>query len=102
MEVLSNLTGFDWDKGNRDKNWVKHKVSDAECEEILFNIPSVVFPDEGHSESEKRYYALGSTDMNRLLFLVFTVRRDRIRVISARDMTKKERKRYQELKKENL
>ena len=80
---------------------VKHKVSDAECEEVLFNIPLVVFPDKEHSESEKRYYALGSTDMDRLLFLVFTVRRDRMRVISARDMTKKERKKHHELKKEN-
>ena len=96
MEVLSGLTGFEWGTGNRNKNWKKHKVSDIESEEVFFNIPLVVFPDKNHSKTEDRYYLLGKTEEGRLLFVVFTRRPDRIRVISARDMTKKERRRYHE------
>ena len=98
MEILSGLTGFDWDKGNRNKNWIKHKVSDVESEEVFFNLPLVVFPDKTHSKAEDRYYLLGKTDDGRFLFVVFTTRGDNIRVISARDMKKKERRCYHEIK----
>ncbi len=101
METLSTFIGFEWDKGNKDKNWVKHRVSDAECEEVFFNIPLVVFPDKVHSRVEDRYYLLGRTDGDRLLFIVFTMRGDKIRIISARDVTRKERKCYYEETKEN-
>ncbi len=101
MEILSKFTGFDWDGGNKGKNWAKHKVSDTECEEVFFNIPLVVFPDRVHSKTEERYYVLGKTNSGRSLFLVFTVRGDKIRVISARDMTKKERRRYHESKEDH-
>ncbi|MBI4600756.1 MAG: BrnT family toxin [Planctomycetes bacterium] len=92
---LSQFTGFDWDEGNNTKNWRKHRVTNAECEEIFFNQPLLVFYDKSHSGREDRYYALGTTDMRRLLVVVFTARRDLIRVISARDMTRVERRRYE-------
>ncbi len=94
-DLLEKATGFDWDEGNAEKNWVSHRVSPSECEQIFFNLPMIVSEDVKHSQSESRYYALGQTNTGRGLFLVFTIRRDLIRVISARDMNKKERKAYQ-------
>ena len=96
MDILAGVDGFDWDKGNIEKNWEKHKVAHIECEEIFFNSPIVVKEDAIHSESENRYYVLGKTDTQRLLFVVFTIRGNKIRVISARDMNRKERKVYNE------
>ena len=97
-ELLLECTGFEWDEGNRDKNWIKHKVSNSECEEIFFNQPLIINFDKNHSKIEIRFYALGHTDLNRKLFIVFTIRNKKIRVISARDMSKKERKIYEAIK----
>jgi uncharacterized DUF497 family protein len=96
MDDLAQLEGFDWDEGNLRKNWERHHVSPWECEQAFFNRPFVVADDEPHSAQEARYYALGQTDAGRLLFLVFTVRASRVRIISARDMSRKERNRYHE------
>ena len=93
-DILTNCTGFEWDDGNQTKNWEKHDVSMGECEQIFFRQPLIVRRDMKHSKAEIRYYALGRTDAERLLFLVFAVRKDQIRVISARDMTRAEKKRY--------
>ena len=87
--------GFDWDEGNAEKNWQLHRVSAAEIEEIFFNQPLVVEDDVQHSEDELRHKALGMTDGGRLLFVVYTIRGDRVRVISARDMTGPERRDYE-------
>ena len=89
-KVLRQCHGFDWDEANTDKNWFKHKVSPTECEQIFFNHPLVIQDDIKNSDNEKRFYALGKTDMKRFLFIAFTVRTDLIRVISARDMSRKE------------
>jgi uncharacterized DUF497 family protein len=94
MEIFSQLKGFEWDEGNISKNWEKHKVTHLECEEIFFNEPLIVKQDKTHSISEERYFALGKTDRGRVLFVVFTARGDKIRVISARDASKKERRYY--------
>ena len=94
MEQLQRCTGFEWDDGNSGKNWKKHRVSDGECEEVFFNAPLVAIPDVGHSHDEERILVLGRTESGRKLFVVCTVRRDRIRVISAREMTKREREAY--------
>jgi uncharacterized DUF497 family protein len=94
-EILAGLTGFEWDEGNLTKNWEKHQVSALECEQVFFNRPLIALPDERHSNSEPRFYALGQTDSGRRLFIVFTARSDSIRVISARDMSRKERKIYE-------
>ena len=90
---LSRFEGFDWDRGNIQKSWERHRVAFYECEEIFFYEP-VIVPNPEHSETEQRYYAFGRTVRGRLLTVVFTVRRDRIRIISARDMSRKERRRY--------
>ena len=90
---------FDWNKGNIDKNLKRHNVTDRECEEIFFDSQLIVYYDQGHSIKEERYYALGKTVMERKLFVVFTMRKNRIRVISARDMNKREKEEYG--KKEN-
>jgi len=93
-KILENCTGFEWDDANITKNWEKHEVSTVECEQIFFNKPLIVKRDSEHSKIENRYYVLGRTNMNRLLFAVFTVRNDKIRIISTRDMTVPEIERY--------
>lgn len=94
MSDFQSAQGFDWDEGNQDKNWLKHGVSNGECEELFFNLPLIIADDTKHSELESRYYALGQTNAGRLLFLSFTIRADKVRVISARDMSRKERDIY--------
>ena len=94
-DPLAECTGFDWDKGNLDKNWDKHGVGFWECEEVFLNRPLVVRPDVEHSRGEPRYYALGQTEAGQLLFVAFTIRKKLIRPISARDMTVKERRIYE-------
>ncbi|MDI6731686.1 MAG: BrnT family toxin [Candidatus Margulisbacteria bacterium] len=95
IEIFFGAEEFEWDSANLDKNWDKHKVAHFECEEVFFNKPLVVSPDIKHSSHEARFYALGKTNRNRFLFVVFTVKNKKLRVISARDMSKKERKWYQ-------
>lgn len=92
--ILHQCSGFDRDKGNINKNWLKHKVSSVECEQIFFNHPLVIQDDIIHSETEKRYHALGKTDLKRALFIAFTARNNFICVISARGMSSKEREAY--------
>jgi uncharacterized protein len=94
---LNSVTGFDWDDNNREKNWEKHQVSAGECEEVFFNIPLLLEDDPAHSQKEPRYYVLGHTIAGRRLFIAFTLREDKIRVISARDMSKKERSIYEQV-----
>ena len=91
---LEECTGFEWDDGNQGKNWEKHEVTDAECEEIFFNDPLIAGADPAHSKRERRYYALGRTDTGRALFVAFAIRKQLIRVISARDMTRAELRKY--------
>jgi uncharacterized protein len=93
--VFQDCSGFEWDSGNADKNRDKHGVEPGECEEAFFNRPFIVAYDERHSTGECRYYALGLSDSGRPLFIVFTIREMRIRVISARDMSRKERRVYE-------
>ena len=96
--TFGGIGGFEWDKANILKNWEKHRVSHIECEEIFFNQPLVTGTDQTHSARETRYYAFGETDAGRRLFIVFTMRTGRIRVISARDMSRKERQAYEKAK----
>ena len=94
--MLRGLKGFEWDSGNSDKNEEKHGVTNLECEEIFFNQPLIVARDPRHSAGEERHTALGRTLGKRLLFVAFTMRAGKIRVISARPMSRKERKTYEE------
>ena len=93
---VENCEGFDWDEGNSNKNWHLHSVADGECEDVFFNLPLIIAPDKKHSDTEARFFALGRTDADRWLFIAFTVRNKLIRVISARDMTKNEKREYAE------
>lgn len=95
MKELSNCTGFQWDEHNADKIWDKHSVTRTECEQLFFNQPLIVADDTKHSKKEKRYYVLGQTDTGRRLYLIFTTRKLVVRVISARDMSRKERRVYE-------
>lgn len=95
---MKQPTEFDWDKANIDKNRLKHKVELKECEEVFSNEPIKTFDDKKHSKIEMRYVAYGVTNKNRKLTVVFTVRRGKIRVISARDQNRKERRVYEQEK----
>ena len=97
MIDLSRITGFNWDEGNSRKN-DKHSVSMAEAEQIFFNAPLLVLDDVVHSQNEPRLHALGVTDDGRRLHITFTLRQTGqfIRVISARDMHRKERAIYEQ------
>jgi uncharacterized DUF497 family protein len=93
--VLAGIKGFDWDDGNSHKNEPKHGVTDREAEEVFFNEPlNVTRSPKGGSET--RYAALGKTYGSRLLAVIFTLRANKIRVISARPMSRTERKLYEE------
>ena len=91
-----HFVGFQWDQGNIDKNLIKHDIENWECEQVFFNRPLLVLDDPKHLISEKRWAAFGKTDVDRLLIVIFTKRDNLIRVISAREMNKKERKFYDE------
>ena len=95
MDELKLCTGFQWDAGNSEKNWVTHKVTQSECEQVFLNRPILVDQPLGRQHHEPRYYALGLTENDRRLFIVFTVREEKIRVISARDMSRQERRAYE-------
>ena len=91
---LSKCSSFQWDEENIVKNLIPHGVTFLDCEQVFFNLPMVSYEGIKHSQTEKRYFALGKTDAGRFLFVVFTVRNKQIRIISARDMNKKERQVY--------
>lgn len=94
INIIKNCVGFDWDNGNESKNWEKHKVSKVESEQVFFNDPLLIF--ESTKLDEERYLALGKTNSKRYLAIVFAVRKQMfIRVISARPMSKKERRVYE-------
>jgi hypothetical protein len=93
---LGEIVGFDWDEGNILKNWEKHKVKHTEAEEIFGNEPRFIFEDIKHSAKEKRYLILGKTNLGRRLAVFFTLRENKIRVISCRDMSRKERMTYEQ------
>lgn len=98
---LPKPIGFEWDKGNNEKNVTKHKVKITEGEEVFFNNPLLLY-DKAHSQKEDRYLAFGITDNKRALIVSFTLRGEeekKIRIISVRDQDKKEKEYYQTHKK---
>lgn len=99
---LAQIEGFDWDKGNINKNLKKHKVTDKESEEVFSNAP-FISEDIKHSDKEERFHALGKTNKGRLLFISFTLReidkKYKIRIISARDVNRKEATGYEKAQK---
>jgi hypothetical protein len=95
-DELGSVAGFEWDQGNIDKNLTTHGVESWECEQAFFNQPLLILDDSRHSTTEKRWAAFGKTDAGRFLTVVFAKRENLIRVISARDMNRKERGFYEE------
>jgi uncharacterized DUF497 family protein len=93
-DPLDQCSGFEWDDANTQKNWEHHRVTPQEAEDVFFHEPLVVRGDVRHSQREKRHFALGQTAQGRLLFVAFTIRRDLIRVISVRDMNRREQDFY--------
>jgi uncharacterized protein len=93
--ILKEVSGFEWDKGNKNKNLIKHNVANEECEEIFFDQNKIIMKDIAHSESEERYTLIGKTKQKRLLHIVFTIRKDRVRIISARNLNKKHYRLYE-------
>ena len=98
MIALLAIVGFDWDAGNARKSVDKHGVTEAEAEQVFFSEPLLLLEDERHSGIEARFHALGRTTEGRQLHIAFTLRGDDklIRVISARDMSRKERDAYEQ------
>ena len=99
LDKALSAAEFEWDRGNIEKNWERHRVAYVECEEVLLGGQFIIAKDTAHSTEEDRYRVLGKTDEGRILFLAFTLRGGRIRVITARDANKKERKAYEEAEK---
>ena len=93
-DPLGECIGFYWDESNTVKNWERHKVTPEEAEDVFFHDPLAVRSDVGHSSREKRYRAIGRTSRGRLLFVAYTIRRKLIRVISVRDMNRREAEEY--------
>ena len=88
---LPGVLSFEWDKGNEEKNWLKHKVTSEEAEEAFFSDDYIILEDKLHSGgSEERFILLGKTTQEKLLFIVFTIRGKKIRIISARVANRKE------------
>lgn len=92
---------FEWDKGNIDKSYQKHGIATNQTEEIFLDESLGIIKDIKHSQKEKRFIALGKTFQNKVLFVIFTIRKDKIRIISARIANKKERSRYEQKIKKN-
>jgi uncharacterized DUF497 family protein len=92
--TVPDFEGFDRTGGNAEKNWDGHQVTPLEAEQVFFNSPLLAGEDDAHSHQEKRLFALGQTDEGRELFVAFTIRGKKLRVVSVRDMSRKERKVY--------
>ena len=101
IDLLATCIGFDWDEDNSLKNWERHRVTSEEAEEVFFSDPIIVAGDTAHSHKEKRYRLLGRTAAGRMQFVAFTIRHKLIRVISVREMNRKESEAYLDYEKEN-
>ncbi len=101
MVNLDNLKSFQWDEGNIDKSYNKHGITPNEAEEVFLDENLQVTKDVKHSQKEQRYIALGQTFQEKILFVVFTIRGRKIRIISARPTNKKERRKYVQKTKTN-
>ena len=98
MIDFDKIVGVDWDDGNRHKSAEKHGVSPREAEEVFLDPRLLILTDDEHSGEEKRFHAYGQSATRRLLLVSLTLRRSEtmVRVISARNMSRRERQRYAE------
>ncbi len=95
MINLNKIIGFEWDAWNIDKSYKKHGISPNEAEEVFLDERVKIEKDIKHQEQEERFIAIGKTTENKILFVVFTIRKDKIRIISGRPANKKEKEVYQ-------
>ena len=95
-DIVLQTEGFEWNKWNIEKNLIKHNVTSRECEEVFLNRPFLKSIPITEGRREQRAYAFGMTDRNRKITIVFTIKNNKIRVVSARDMSRKERRIYDE------
>ncbi len=94
MKVWQQPTQFDWDDGNSAKNR-SHGLEISEIEEAFLSERKLLAVDYKHNQAESRYILLACNRQSRWLYVVFTMRQDKIRVISARYMHQKEVDRYE-------
>ena len=88
---LPSVSSFEWDRGNEQKNWLKHKVTGEEAEEAFDDENRLLFEDVKHSTiQEQRFILFGKTQEDRRLVIAFTMRIEKVRIISARPMNRKE------------
>ncbi|MBI3559500.1 BrnT family toxin [Candidatus Gottesmanbacteria bacterium] len=99
MKVRGQEIAFEWDEGNLHKSMRKHGVTPEEAESVFIDDNSVVLPDEKHSAVEKRFAIFGTSDVNRYVYVIFTIRKNKLRIISARRMHRKEVEKYDKNKK---
>lgn len=99
MINLAATEGFEWDDGNREKSLKRHGITASETEEVFFNEPLIISEDTVHTVTEERWHCLGQTNDSKKLFISFTFRNDRIRVISSRTMSRNERTHYEKAQK---
>lgn len=95
MIDVKKIAGFEWDEGNVDKSYKKHGITPNETEEVFLDKDILLLEDIKHSKQEERYVAIGKIIKGDILFVAFTVRKDNIRIISARKVNKKERRLYE-------
>ena len=95
MIDLKKIIGFEWDQGNIDKSYIKHGITPNEAEEVFLDEDILLLEDTEHSKQEERLEAIGKITKEKILFLAFTIRKNKIRIISARDANKKERRLYE-------
>ena len=96
MPVFDSFIGFEWDKGNLDKSYTKHGITPSEAEEIFLDEYAVTVVDIRHTDKEIRHITIGKTEEKKILFVVFTIRKSHIRIISARKANRKEKTVYEE------
>jgi uncharacterized protein len=92
--LFEKIDGFEWDCGNIEKNLIKHEVTCQEAEEIFLDTESLNYDDKKHSVIEERLIKIGKSFSGRILIAYYTVRRNKIRIISVRDVNKKEKSLY--------
>ncbi len=98
IELLRSSDGFDWDFHNYYKNWLKHNITALQAQEVFSNRPLLIYDDQKHSKSEDRFLAYGKTNAGLRLFVSYTFRGTKIRIISVRKMSRKEREIYEQAK----
>jgi uncharacterized protein len=96
MIDLKKIIGFEWGQGNIDKSYQKHGITPNEAEEVFLDEDILLLKDIKHSQREERFKAIGKIAKGDILFLAFTVRKNNIRIISARTANKKERRMYEQ------